>query len=63
MAYAEGSAAGKALEGTLVQSLAEAGIELTVDAIPADEMISQYYRLSEVKYDMYFLYLIHLLIV
>ena len=55
LAYAEGSAAGKALEGTLVQSLAEAGIELTVDVIPADEMLSQYYRLSEVKYDMYFL--------
>ena len=43
------------MEGTLVQSLAEAGIELKVEKVSADELLSQYYRLNEVKYDMYFL--------
>ena len=55
LAYAEGSAAGKALEGVLVQSLAEAGIELKAEAIPTEELTSQYYRLTDVQYDMFFL--------
>ena len=55
LAYPEGSAAGEALEGTLVKSLAEGGIALKVEAIPSKELFPQYYRQAEVKYDMYFL--------
>ena len=55
LAYGDGSAIGEALKGTLVDSLAEAGIELIVEAIPADDMLKQFYRMSEIKYDMYFL--------
>ncbi len=55
LAYAEGSAAGKALEGTLVKSLAEGGIELKVEAIPTEKLFKQYYRQAKVKYDMFFL--------
>ena len=55
LAYGDGSAIGEALKGTLVDSLAEAGIELTVEAIPANDMLEQFYRMSETKYDMYFL--------
>ena len=55
MAYGEGSAAGDALEGALVQSLTDIGIELIVEAIPANDMLNQYYRLDEGQYDMYFL--------
>ena len=55
LAYAEGSAAGPALEGTLVQNLAAGGIELTVSKISTEELMNQYYRNSEVTYDMLFL--------
>ena len=55
LAYGDGSAIGEALKSTLVDSLAEAGIELTVEAIPANDMLEQFYRMSEIKYDMYFL--------
>ena len=55
LAYARGSAAGKGLEELLVQSLAEAGIELEVTAIPADELLNEFYRLDEAQYDMFFL--------
>ena len=55
LAYGKGSAAGAALDGALVQSLAEIGIELNTEGIEANEMLNQYYRLSETKYDMYFL--------
>ena len=55
LAYGEGSAIGEALQGTLVDSLAEAGIELAVEAIPADDMLEQFYRMSEARYDMFFL--------
>ena len=55
MAYGTGSAAGRALEGTFVQSLTDIGIELIVEGIDADDMLNQYYRLDEGKYDMYFL--------
>lgn len=55
LAYAEKSAAGPELEGLLAQSLAEAGIELEVKAIPADQLLNQYYRLEEPQYDMFFL--------
>ena len=55
MAYGEGSAAGNALEGALVQSLTDIGIELIVEPIAANDMLNQYYRLDEGKYDMYFL--------
>ena len=55
LAYGDGSAIGEALKGTLVDSLAEAGIELIVEAISADDMLKQFYRMSEIKYDMYFL--------
>ena len=55
LAYAEGSAAGAALEGTLVQDLAAGGIELTVSKIPTAELMNQYYRNTEVTYDMLFL--------
>ena len=55
MAYGAGSAAGEALEGALVQSLTEIGIELIVEAMDADAMLYQFYRMSETKYDMYFL--------
>ena len=55
LAYGKGSAAGEALEGALVQSLAEIGIELSVEAIEANDMLNQYYRMDETKYDMFFL--------
>ena len=55
LAYAEGSTAGPGLEGLLVQSLNEAGIELKVEAISADELLNEYYRLDETQYDMFFL--------
>ena len=55
LAYGQGSAAGKALEGALAESLAKAGIEVKVEAIPGDELLNQYYRLSDAQYDMYFL--------
>ena len=55
LAYAEGSAAGSALESVLVGNLAEAGIELSVEAIPAKEVLDEYYRNTDVKYDMLFL--------
>ena len=55
LAYGKGSAAGEAIEGVLVDSLAKAGIELTVEAIPGEELLDQYYRLSETQYDMLFL--------
>ena len=55
LAYGDGSAIGEALQGTLVGSLAEAGIELAVEAIPADDMLEQFYRMSEARYDMFFL--------
>ncbi len=55
MAYANGSTAGPALEGTLVQNLANAGIELKVEAIEAEDLFNQYYRLTDGRYDMYFL--------
>ncbi|MBR5959647.1 MAG: ABC transporter substrate-binding protein [Clostridia bacterium] len=55
LAYGEGSAVGEALQGTLAESLAEAGIELAVEAIPADDLLEQYYRQSEARYDMFFL--------
>ena len=55
LAYGQGSAAGRALEGALVESLAEAGIEVKAEAIPADQLLSQFYRQSETEYDMLFL--------
>ena len=55
LAYGDGSAIGEALQGTLVGSLAEARIELAVEAIPADDMLEQFYRMSEARYDMFFL--------
>ncbi|MBO7364718.1 MAG: hypothetical protein J6U26_05250, partial [Lachnospiraceae bacterium] len=55
LAYAEGSAAAESIEGTLAQNLADAGIGLTVEAIAADDLFNQYYRLAEGRYDMYFL--------
>ena len=55
LAYAMGSAAGPELEGLLVSSLGEAGIELEVKAIPAEELLNEYYRLEEAQYDMFFL--------
>ena len=55
LAYAEGSAAAGSMEGTLVQSLAEAGIGLTVEAIAGSDLFEQYYRQTEGRYDMYFL--------
>ena len=55
LAYPEGSAAGKALEGTLVKSLADGGIALKVTAIPTEDLFPQYYRQAKVKYDMFFL--------
>ena len=55
LAYGKGSAAGPALEGTLVKSLEEAGIELQAEAIDGTELLNQYYRLSETQYDMLFL--------
>ena len=55
LAYGQGSSAGAALEGVLVENLAKAGIEVKVEAIPGDELLEQYYRLSDAQYDMYFL--------
>ncbi len=55
LAYAEGNAAEKALEGTLVQNLAAGGIELSVSKIKAEELFNQYYRFIEPTYDMLFL--------
>ena len=55
LAYAEGSAASASIEGTLVKCLADAGIELKTEAIKADDLFDQYYRLTEGRYDMYFL--------
>lgn len=55
LAYAQGSIAGPELEGRLVQSLGEAGIELTVEAIPGEELLNEYYRQTETRHDMLFL--------
>ena len=55
LAYGEGSAAGSALEGALVQSLAEIGIELNAEAIPGPDLLEQFYRMSDARYDLYFL--------
>ena len=55
MAYSQGSAAGESLEGALVQSLAKAGIELKTEAIPADDLFNEYYRLADTQYDILFL--------
>ena len=55
LAYPEGSAAGESLEGALVRSLAAEGIELKVEAIPADSLFNEYYRLDDIRYDMLFL--------
>ena len=55
LAYGRGSAAGPALEGLLASSLGEAGIQLEVEAISAEELLSEYYRLNETRYDMFFL--------
>ena len=55
MAYSQGSAAGESLEGALVESLAKAGIELKVEAIPADDLFNEYYRLADEQYDILFL--------
>ncbi len=55
LAYAQGSAAGPALEGRLADSLKEAGIGLQAKAIDGSDLLNQYYRLSEPEYDMLFL--------
>ena len=55
LAYPEGSAAGSSLEGVLAKSLNDAGIGVKVEAIPADVLFNEYYRLDEVQYDMLFL--------
>ena len=55
LAYGRGSAAGPALEGLLVSSLGEAGIQLEVEAISAYELLDEYYRLNETRYDLLFL--------
>ena len=55
LAYGEGSAAGPALSGTLVQSLAEAGIELKAEAIADGDVLAQYHAGAESEYDMLFL--------
>ena len=55
LAYAEGSGAGAALEGALVESLAQAGIELAVTAIPMADLLPQYYHVAKPEYDMFFL--------
>ncbi len=55
LAYAEGSSAAEALEGTFADNLAKAGIELKTDVISGAELLEQYYRQSEPKYDMLFL--------
>ena len=55
LAYGQGSAAGTELEGTLVRNLAAAGIELKVEAIDGDKLLSEYYRLADTEYDMLFL--------
>ncbi len=55
LAYGQGSAAGETLENELPAQLAEVGIELTVEGIPAAELLEQYYRFGEQQYDLYFL--------
>ena len=55
LAYAEKSAAGTGLETLLADSLAEGGIELTVEVIPTEDLMNEYYRLTEPKHDMVFL--------
>jgi len=55
LAYAEGSAAAKAMENVLPASLAAYGIEVAVSALPGDTLLNQYYRLAEPEYDMFFL--------
>ena len=55
LAYAAGSAAGPALETVLVSSLKEAGIGVTVEALPLAELLPQYYHVTEPAYDMFFL--------
>ena len=55
MAYAEGSAAGDELKAKMEEFLGGAGFDLTMEAIPADELFNEFYRLNETKYDMYFL--------
>ena len=55
IAYGLGSTVAPELEGRLVSSLEEGGIELEVYAIPAEALLKEYYRLDEVHYDMFFL--------
>lgn len=39
----------------MAKSLAEAGIELQVEAIDGNDLLNQYYRLTDPQYDMLFL--------
>ena len=55
LAYAANSAAGPSLEALLPGALAQAGIGLTVEALPLAELLPQYYHVAECRYDMFFL--------
>ena len=55
LAYAQGSAAGEALENALAADLRAVGIELTVEAIPMADLLPQYYHTESSEYDMFFL--------
>ena len=55
LAYPEGSAAGAALESELPEALKAAGIELTIEAKPMNEILPQYYHVVDCAYDMFFL--------
>ena len=55
LAYGEGSAMAEALENELTAQLAAVGIELSVEAIPAMDLLQQYYHFEESDYDLLFL--------
>lgn len=54
LAYPEGTSAADALVN-LAASLSEVGIDLQVYSLPMEELIGQYYGVSEREYDMFFL--------
>ena len=55
LAYGQGSAAGQMLVESLPQQLSAIGIELSVEAIPANALLAEYYGQTELTCDMLFL--------
>ncbi len=55
LAYPEGNAIEQVLGTAFADNLRQAGIELTVEALPFAELLQQYYRQQERAYDMIYL--------